>query len=276
MAHASSSPDPRADRFVDVDGMSIRYRRSGTGPPLLLLHGTTSSLDHFDGLVDRLGHDHDLTRLDLPGFGVTGPHPRRDYRIGSYVEVVSRFLDEVGIERCAVLGNSLGGNIAWNLALDLPEQISALVVVNATGYPEKELPTGMALARKPWVRPVLRRVMPRGAVEKNLRAAVGVGCTIVDDAMVDRVHRHWSRPGNRGAFVDLVNTDQIDRTGDLTRIAVPTLVLGSASIPSRFARDIPGAVEVIHPDAGHLLPEEQPDWVAHHVAAFLAERGITG
>ncbi|MGU3291458.1 alpha/beta fold hydrolase [Williamsia sp. M5A3_1d] len=274
MSDHPTSPRP-VDRFLDVDGMSIRYRRSGSGAPLLLLHGTTSSLDHFDGLVDRLDPDLDLIRLDLPGFGVTGPHPGRDYRIGTYIEVVGRFLDRLGIEHFVLLGNSLGGNIAWNLALDRPERVTALVIVNATGYPEKEMPTGMALARKPWVRPILRHVMPRGVVAKNLRAAVGEGSTIVDDAMVDRVHRHWSRPGNRRAFVDLVNTDQIDRTAELGRITVPTMVLGSATIPSRFARDIPGAVEHIHPDAGHLLPEEQPDWVAHHVAAFLSEHGIT-
>lgn len=270
----SFSSDPLADRFLQVDGMSIRYRRSGTGTTLLLLHGTASSLEHVDGVVARLGPGLDLIRVDLPGFGMTDPHPRRDYRIVAYVDVVTRVLDALGVERCAVLGNSLGGNIAWNLALDHPDRVGALVLVNATGYPEKELPTGMSLARSPWVRPILRRAMPRGAVERNLRDAVGPGSTIVDDAMVDRVHGFWSRPGHRGAFVDLVNTDQIDRTGELARITAPTLVLTSASIPSRFASDIPGATERVHPDGGHLLPEEQPDWVAHHVATFLAERGL--
>ena len=77
------------------------------------------------------------------------------------------------------------------------------------------------------------------------------------------------KPTNLQEFVDFVNTDQVDRTGQLGSITSPTLVLTSGSMPQRFASDIPGAVERIHPDGGHLLPEEQPDWVADAVAEFF-------
>ncbi|MBB6376292.1 pimeloyl-ACP methyl ester carboxylesterase [Pseudonocardia eucalypti] len=266
----SAWTNDRDSRSVEVDGLAVRYRRGGRGPAALLLHGTTSSLEHFDGVAERLEASFDVIRPDLPGFGGTGPRRDGDYRIGTYAATMAGFMRELGIETYAVVGNSLGGNVAWNMALDFPSRVSALVLVNATGYPEKELPTGMRLARNPLLRPLMRRFMPRHMVQRGLRQAVGPGSTIVDDTMVSRVHGLWNRPGNRSAFVDFVNTDQVDRSREIPQISVPTLVLRSAHVDGQgFAGDIPDSQEEIHPSGGHLLPEEQPGWVADAVSRFL-------
>ncbi|MFI9832760.1 alpha/beta fold hydrolase [Streptomyces sp. NPDC051913] len=264
-----SEPQPDS-RFVVVGGLRIHYKRAGGGPALVLLHGSASSLQHFDRAADLLSESFDVIRPDLPGFGLTGPRMDRDYRIPAYAATVADFLETLGVPRYAVAGNSLGGNIAWNLALDHPERLSGLVLVNATGYPEKEVPAGMRLTRNPLLRPLLRRVMPRGAIERNLRSNVGSHSTIVDDALVDRAHQLMNRPGNRSAFVDLCNTDQPDRSAHIPRITTPTLVLRSAGIDGQhFTRDIPGAAELVHPHGGHLLPEEDPHWVSDAIAKFL-------
>jgi pimeloyl-ACP methyl ester carboxylesterase len=265
--------DVHADsRFADVDGMQIHYKRSGTGPTAVLLHGSASSLYGVEAVAQRLWGSFDVIRPDLPGFGVTGPRPDRDYRVTTYAATLARFLDTIGVERCAVVGNSLGGNIAWNLALDHPEHLhlTGLVLINATGYPDKHLPAAMALARNPVVGQLLRRFMPRRAVERSLRQAVGPNSDIVDDAMVDRAHRLWNRAGNRSAFVDFLTTDQPDRSGEIPNIDVPTLVLRSADMDGQhFTHDIAGSVEKVHPDGGHLLPEEDPAWVADAITEFL-------
>jgi pimeloyl-ACP methyl ester carboxylesterase len=259
-------------RFAAVDGMRIHYKRSGTGPTVVLLHGSASSLYGVEAVAQRLRGSFDVIRLDLPGFGVTGPRPDRDYRVATYAGALSRFLDVIGVEKCAVAGNSLGGNIAWNLALDHPEhlQLTGLVLTNATGYPDKQLPTAMALARNPIVGRLLRRFMPRRAVERSLRQAVGPNSDIVDAAMVDRAHRLWNRAGNRSAFVDFLTTDQPDRSGEISNIDVPTLVLRSADMDGQhFTRDITGSIEKVHPNGGHLLPEEDPVWVADAITEFV-------
>jgi pimeloyl-ACP methyl ester carboxylesterase len=253
-----------------VGDLNIRYRRTGRGPALLLLHGTTSSLEHFDHAAARLQHSFDVIRPDLPGFGLTGPRPDRDYRITTYADTVARFMKQLNVSRYAIVGNSLGGNIAWNVALDHADRLRALVLVNATGYPKKTLPGGMRLARNPLVRPLMRAWMPRRLVERALRQSVGPNSTVVDDTMVDRVHRYWNQNGNRSAFVDFVNTDQFDRSAQIPQISVPTLVLRSAGIDGQhFAREIPGAREAVHLDTGHLLPEEDPSWFAAQVSTFL-------
>ncbi len=259
-------------QFAAVDGMRIHYKRSGTGPTIVLLHGSASSLYGVEAVAQRLCGSFDVIRPDLPGFGVTGPRPDGDYRVTTYAGTLARFLNAIDVERCAVAGNSLGGNIAWNFALDHPEhlQLTGLVLINATGYPDKELPAAMALARNPVIGQLLRRFMPRRAVERSLRQAVGPNSDVVDAAMVKRAHRLWNRPGNRSAFVDFLRTDQADRSAEIPHISVPTLVLRSADMDGQhFTRDIAGSVEKVHPDGGHLLPEEDPAWVADAITEYL-------
>jgi pimeloyl-ACP methyl ester carboxylesterase len=258
--------------FMSIDGLPVRFVREGHGPPVLLLHGSGSSLDTFDPIAARLHTTCEVIRLDLPGFGLTGPRPDRDYRIESYVAFLGRFLDEQAVADCAVVGNSLGGNIAWNFALTFPERVRDLVLMNATGYPGKSLPAAIRLARNPLTRPLVRRAGSRGVVARNLRGAVGPGFPVPED-MIDRTFAMMSLPGNRAAFVDFANTDQADNSAQLRRLRVPTLVLRGDRIDGQhFARDIPDSREIVLPGVGHLMPEEAPAEVADAVLEFLGSR----
>ncbi|MFI5540956.1 alpha/beta fold hydrolase [Nocardia sp. NPDC051900] len=257
-------------RFALVEGRKLHYKRAGAGPSVLLLHGSGSSLHCFDHVASALSSSFDVIRLDLPGFGLTGPRADRDYTVRTFARTVAAFLDSLGVPKASVVGNSLGGNIAWNFALDYPGRVDRLVLINATGYPGKSLPAALRLARNPVGRVLLRRLSSRAATARNLRSAVGSRSSVVDDAMVDRVHAMLTRPGNQQAFIDFANTDQIDRTAEIPAITAPTLVLRSASIDGQhFARDIPGSHEQVHPGGGHLLPDEDPGWVAGAVLDFL-------
>lgn len=257
-------------RFATVGGMRIHYKRSGHGMPVVLLHGSASSLYGVEPVAHQLSGRFDVIRPDLPGFGITGPRHDRDYRVSTYAATLSAFLDSIGVEHPVVCGNSLGGNIAWNLALDRPQQVRALVLINATGYPEKRLPAGMALARNPIAGQLLRRFMPTWAVERSLRQAAGANTGFITPEVVARAHRLWNRPGNRSAFVDLVTTAQPDRSTAIPTLTVPTLILRSADMDGQhFGRDIADSSEKVHPGGGHLLPQEDPEWVADAITDFL-------
>lgn len=262
----------RDSKFALVEGLKLHYKCVGKGPVVLLLHGSGSSLQGVEQVAMLLSRSFSIIYPDLPGFGLTGPREDRDYRIEAYVSVLIKFMQTLQIPRYTVVGSSLGGNIAWHLALDRPEYLKALVLINATGYPGKSLPAGIRLARNPLLRPLLRRWLPRIATERNLKSVVGPDTNIVNRVMVDRVHDLMSLPGNRSAFVDLANTDQKDLSPDIRLITTPTLVLRSASMDGqKFARDIQGSLELIHPNGGHLLPEEDPVWVASAIEEFLGE-----
>src|SRR4051794_39241067 len=117
-----------ASRFVEVDGMQVHLRDEGTGPTVVLLHGTSTSLHTWDGWTAGLRDHYRVVRFDLPGFGLTGPSPSGDYTLAAYVTFVEHVLDRLQVQRFVVAGNSLGGAVAWRFALAHPDRVRGLIL----------------------------------------------------------------------------------------------------------------------------------------------------
>lgn len=271
-----------ASRFVEVEpGLKVHVRVEGKldGPALLLLHGSNSSLQTWEPWVARLGKDYRIVSLDLTGHGLTGPHPRRDYRVETTVGVVDSVLTKLGINRFALAGNSMGGWISWNYALAHPEKLTALILVDAAGAPDSEptaIPIGFRLARSPAVRPILKVFTPRSIIAKSLDQTMSVKAPLTD-AAIDRYWELLRYPGNRQATGDRGSVKRVPATREqMQRLTMPTLVMWGAEdklIPVRaanwFANAIPGAKTVVYPKVGHIPMEEVPDRSAADVRAFL-------
>jgi pimeloyl-ACP methyl ester carboxylesterase len=264
-------------RFVAIDGMQVHYRDEGEGPPVVLIHGTSSSLHTWEGWVTELRRAHRVLRVDLPGFGVTGPNPSGDYTLAAYVRFVDAFLDGVGVRRCVLGGNSLGGNIAWEYALAHPARVRALVLVDAAGYPlvGAGLPLAFRLAGWPVIPHLLAEIDPRRLVEDGVRRSYGDPSRIAA-GVVDRYYELALRPGNRVAFVERMKLPRPDHSARIRDVRAPTLLLWGGRdrvIPveaaRRFAGDIPGARLVVYDDLGHIPMEEDPARTVTDVEQFL-------
>lgn len=101
-----SDPQP-GSRFADVDGLRIHFKHAGKGPAVVLLHGSASSLHHFEQVAAMLSDSFDVILLDLPGFGLTGPRADRDYRIPAYASAVARFMEMLCVNEYAVAGTAI-------------------------------------------------------------------------------------------------------------------------------------------------------------------------
>lgn len=269
------------DDFVDVLGMRVHYRDDGPrdAPVLVCLHGTFSSLHTWDGWAAELADEYRVVRPDLPGHGLTGPHPEHRYEMAAYVEFLAAFLDELGIEECAIAGNSRGGEVAWQYALDHPDRVSALVLVDSMGFP-LEVDDPLGLLELPVLPAFLSRLTPRWLVRRSVRDVYGDPERVPAD-LVDRYHDLLRREGNRDAYVELVrrDADPVHRHEELADLDVPTLVLWGEEdywIPPWFAEKfgdtIPDAEVVTYEDAGHTPMEEFPGRTAADVRRFLDER----
>jgi pimeloyl-ACP methyl ester carboxylesterase len=260
---------PPPSDFVDVDGLLVHYRDQGPSSdplPLVLIHGTGASLHTWEGWVAELAKTRRVVSFDLPGFGLTGPNADGDYSNARYIAFVRNLLSRLGIGRAIVAGNSLGGEIAWQLALADPTRVAGLVLVDAAGHdfvPES-VPLGFRVARIPVLREPMRWLLPRRAIEASVTEVYG-DPRRVSAALVDRYYELTLREGNRAALMrrmDQLAPGPVER---LAEIKVPTLILWGGKdrlIPPRwgqaFHQAIPGSRLTVFAGLGHVPQEEDP------------------
>jgi len=269
----------KASRFIELDGMEVHYRDEGTGSVLVLVHGTSSSLHTWDGWQRHLADHFRIIRMDLPGFGLTGPNAGGDYTIQAYVRFLKAFLDRIGIRQCSMAGNSLGGFITWRFALAYPEMVKKMILIDAAGYPHhRDDPLVIRAGKLPVVNKLFTLVTPRYFVTKSLRD-VYFDEQKVTDGLVDRYYDLACRPGNRLAFIQRVSSKEASKAEQISSIQTPTLLQWgrhdtwiSLEKGERFEHDLPNARLIVYENAGHVPMEEVPGPTAADARQFLLER----
>jgi len=272
---------PPPSQFRAIDGLTVHLRDEGVtsdSVPVLLLHGTSASLHTWEGWSAMMRPTRRVISMDLPGFGLTGPDPRNDYRMERYTRFVIALMDSLRVRRVDLAGNSLGGEIAWHVASQHPDRVRKLVLVDPAGLPFTSLsvPIGFRLARDRRLSWLMTRILPRGVVTASVRDVYG-DTTRVTEALVDRYYDLTRRAGNRAALPARFAQSRVGAdTMRLARITSPTLILWGAQdrlIPpataARFLQLLPGAQLVLYPDLGHVPHEEDPRRTATDVLAFL-------
>jgi pimeloyl-ACP methyl ester carboxylesterase len=272
---------PPPSVFVDVAGMKVHLRDEGLredASPIVLLHGTGSSLHAWDGWAEALKATRRVIRFDLLGFGLTGPSPDGIYTVDNDVRLVIAILDKLGIARCVLGGNSLGGAVAWRTALAYPARVEKLILVDAGGYPahSTSIPIGFRLARMPVINLLLQHTLPRSLVEQGMRNVFGDPGKVTPE-MVDRAVELTQREGNRRALIERFRQRPSGSLAHrIPELKLPTLVMWGGRdrlIPpddaERFHRDIAGSTLTIFDDLGHAPEEEDPARTAAAVKRFL-------
>jgi pimeloyl-ACP methyl ester carboxylesterase len=272
---------PAPSMFMAVDGMDVHFRDEGNQAdsiPIVLIHGTGSSLHTFDDWADNLKEDYRVIRMDLPAYGLTGPFPDRNSSFDNYVVFIKDFLASLGIKKCRLAGNSLGGNIAWNFTLQYPEMVDKLILIDAAGYPasSKSIPIAFKIARIPVLNNMFTYISPRFIVEASVKN-VYADKSKVTDTIIDRYFELSLREGNRQAFVDRLSFhDKVNAHLNIKNIRQPTLVLWGAEdllIPiekaNLFHEDLPNDTLVIIKNSGHIPMEESPIESLKPLRSFL-------
>jgi len=273
--------------FVDVAGFGAHVRDEGPRDdpaPVVLLHGTSDSLHTWGGWTEVLTRERRVIRVDLPGFGLTGPAPDSDYRVERYVEFVGALLDTLGVQRCVLGGNSFGGWVAWETALAQPGRVRALILVDAAGYPieSQSVPIGFRIARVPGLNRVMRSILPRDLIESSVRNTYGDPSRVTPE-LVDRYYELTLREGNRAALAQRFSAGRwAADPARIRQLRQPTLIVWGGRdrlIPLRygkqFNRDIDGSRLVVFPELGHVPQEENPAATVAAVLQFLREPATT-
>lgn len=129
--------DPPAGKFVEVDGVRLHYLERGTGPTIVLLHGNGVMADDFQlsGLLDRLAQTHHVIAFDRPGFGYSTRPQDTEWTPEAQAALFAHAMVELKLDRPIVLGHSWGTLVTLALALDHPQQVSAIALLGGYYYP---------------------------------------------------------------------------------------------------------------------------------------------
>jgi len=248
--------------YLDRAGTRIYYEVAGEGdqPPLLLSHGFSASAAMWRPNVAALAAHRKVITWDLRGHGRSdSPDDPAQYRHAACVADMAALLDAAGTERAVVGGLSLGGFLSLAFALDRPEQVEALVLCDTgPGFRSDQ-------ARQRWND---RALATAARLERDGLAALGGAPGSPD-------YGHRSARGLALASRGMLAQQDGRVIEGLASVNVPALVLvGERDEPflaaaGYIAAKIPGAVQVVIPDAGHVSNVDQPDQFNQSVLAFL-------
>jgi pimeloyl-ACP methyl ester carboxylesterase len=275
-----------ASQFIPIEGMSVHYRDEGNqndSIPIILIHGTGSSLQTFDSWTSILKKSKRVIRMDLPAYGLTGPFPDQNYSMSHYISFLKEFLDSLKINRCIIAGNSLGGQIAWNFTASYPEKIQKMILIDAAGYPliSKSVPIAFTIGRTPVLNKFLTYLTPKFIIKASVEN-VFYDKSKVTDSLIQRYYDLTLREGNRQAFVDRFKmTPNPDDYKKIKSIKQPTLILWGAEdllIPIenayKFQKDLPKSSLVIIKNSGHTPMEENPVESIRPLLKFIQPKQI--
>jgi len=279
------------DRHVVVDGLHTQYLEAGMGPTLVLLHGHEQSATGWRWIVPALALTHRVVALSLPGHGDTDAGDGAHAPGTDLAPFVTAFLDTLGVERLDVVGHSAGGAVATRMALDDPDRIRTLCLVDSAGLGREVHPL-LALDTLPGfgeLAIVISR-LPGGNVGRSIMSAAMLFArpwTVPAEFFTEQ-HALARRPGQLEASTAMARamfgpTGQrqilLDRLDALT---MPTLVMWGGCdyvLPVAHAhtavRRLPHGRLALFPGCGHLPHVEQPARFATVLGAWLAEQHST-
>lgn len=265
--------------LVQIAGTTLHVRDDGPrdAPVLIMIHGFGSSLHTWEPWAQALKDQYRVIRFDLPGSGLSQPDPTNDYTDARTIAVIVALMDQRAVRRATLVGNSIGGRIAWTFAAIHPDRVAKLVLISPDGYASE----GFAYGRKPSV-PVMMKLMryalPKSMLRMSLEPAYGTKSNLTD-ATVDRYWDLMLAPGSRSALLARMEQTVLqDPKPLLQRITAPTLLVWGgkdAMIPpanaADYQRELVGSRLITLPNLGHLPFEEAPAESLSGVRAFLGQ-----
>ncbi len=269
-------PLPPGQRDTSVGGVRWRSREiAGRGVPVVFVHGHLASSATWEDVLRPASAGHPAIAVDLPGAGASDRPWPHDYSVAGQALGLAGFLAARGIPRAIVVGNSLGGATAMLVAAEWPERVEALVLV-APATRAAPIVWPLRLMRLPLVGELALALASRPATAYGLRHWLYGDPSRVTEHVVDDAWKPFAVPGTRRAALQAIRTDPRHFLGLEGRVRQPTLIVwGSrdrllpvAEAGRRRAR-IPGSEVVILEGAGHLPQREQPEALAHAIAAFV-------
>jgi pimeloyl-ACP methyl ester carboxylesterase len=258
----------------------------GEGPPLVFVHGLSGSWPNWLEQLPVFARTRRVIAVDLPGFGHS-PMPRQQISISGYARTLDALLGQLDVDAAAIVGNSMGGFVAAELAINFPQRVERLVLVSAAGISTYNHPGGtralpslrraerVVAAYAGWVAAHSDTVARRRGLRNATLGMIAAHPSRLPAALAAEQLRGAGKPGFIQALAANLDYDFRHRLGE---IACPTLIVWgdrdrviTPRDADRFAKLIPGSRKVVFEDTGHVAMLERPAQFNKLLAEFLDE-----
>lgn len=270
-----------ASHFLQWRGGDVHYVEEGKGKPILMIHGLAGSHRNFGKIAERLKSDYRVIRIDLPGFGLSDMPPMsdKDYR-KMYHEFFQFFLDTLQLDSFYLMGNSMGGWMAWEIAARYPERVQKLFLLCSAGYDMEaialKLSKGMS-ANSSLAEKISARGIPEFITRRNVEFCFAEPSRASKEE-IEVANALTNRETNFLTILELLRNRRDADTALLKTIQCPTLIVWGKKdniIPYthayRFQRDVPHNKMIIYEDCGHIPMVEQAEQLEKDFRAFASD-----
>lgn len=277
----ASVPNSEYSHFADIDGVRIHYQEKGTGTPLVLIHGYTSLTYSWKDVFEPLSKNFHVIAVDLKGFGFSSK-PDGDYTRRAQAVLVAHLLEHLKIEKAWLCGNSMGGEVALNVALANPQRVAGLILIDSAGV---EVPGKGTLAPGYLLIPGIGRLLVALSLTSDKLVREGLEKSFYDDSKVtaERVANYYrplkTRGGQLAAQRARTQWSLFPVEPILDKLNLPTLILWGAQdqlIPLAAGYKLHSLIKdsslVVFDNCGHVPQEEMPARVIEEVTKFIAGR----
>ena len=268
-----------SSKFLNWNGTNIHYTDEGSGPTVLMIHGFGGSFMDFATLDSLIKNRYRVIRVDLPGFGLSD-FPQLDENDRDYEKMYSRFfnyfLDTLNIDSMYLAGNSMGGMMSWLLAVEHPDKVKKMVLLNSAGYDMENTRKKLKFSNE-WLQTIFQRGIPEFVISgalKNIFYAKSENVSF----KIKRTADFWNKEGNLPVIFALASSHDFPDTTLIRSVNCPTLIIWGkqdnlipCAMADRFHRDIPNSREIIYDSCGHAPMIERPLDVERDVIRFFNE-----
>lgn len=275
----SKIPHAEYSHFANLGQVRIHYQEKGTGVPLLLIHGFSSSTFSWKDIFEQLSNSFRVIAVDLKGHGFSGK-PDGDYTRRAQAALIVQLLDYLSIDKAWLVGNSMGGEIALNVAVLNGHRVAGLILIDSGGV---NVEGEQSLAPSYMRIPVIGRLLIALALTSDRLVRRGLEKSFFDDSKVteERVaayHRPLkTRGGQLAAVRARMQANQFPIEQQLNTLTVPTLIIWGAEdvvVPPAAGRKMNGLIAasklIIIENCGHTPQEERPERVLEEIHKFVS------
>ena len=273
-------------QYIEIDRNKIHIRKMGEGFPLLLIHGSFSSLHTWAGWQEHMANEFTTISIDLPGHGLTGTNPTGRYDTDYNASLLWKLIDKLNYDSIAIAGNSMGGQVAYKMAIQNPDRVKKLILLNSSGasakadtanFKDQNKFSVFSLINHPIFSKLMTSITPKFLFEMSLEQ-VYYDKSKIKEEKIQLYYDLMLHEGNREATLKRFKQRAPSEFDQLRNLKAPTLILWGehdswipVSHAHRFDSIIPNSSLIIYDDAGHVPMEEIPVKTAEDVLEFLKD-----